>query len=84
MFNPALQDPALAELQGRMLLDPIAVPGMVLHGANDGCMGVELVEGMADFFPQGLRVEIVPGTGHFLHQENPARVNALILDFLRS
>jgi pimeloyl-ACP methyl ester carboxylesterase len=82
MLNPALQDPALATLQGRMMLEPIEVPAMVLHGTDDGCMGAELVTGMADFFPRGLRVEMVPGTGHFLHQEDPARVNALILDFL--
>jgi pimeloyl-ACP methyl ester carboxylesterase len=82
MHNPALQDPALATLQGRMMLEPIEVPAMVLHGTDDGCMGAELVTGMADFFPRGLRVEMVPGTGHFLHQEDPARVNALILDFL--
>lgn len=84
MFNPAFQDPALAELQNRMMLDPIDVPALMLHGADDGCMGAELVEGMAAFFPRGLRTEIVPGTGHFLHQEDPTRVNALVLDFLRS
>jgi len=55
----------------------------VLHGADDGCMGAELVQGMEAFFPRGLRAEIVPGTGHFLHQEDPERVNALVLDFLR-
>lgn len=84
MFNPALQDPALADLQNRMMLTPIDVPALMLHGANDGCMGAELVEGMAAYFPRGLRTEIVPGTGHFLHQENPERVNALVLDFLRA
>jgi len=84
MFNPALQDPALAELQNRMMLEPIDVPALMLHGADDGCMGAELVEGMAAFFPRGLRTEIVPGTGHFLHQEDPTRVNALVLDFLRT
>ncbi len=84
MFDPTLQDPALAELQNRMMLDPIDVPALMLHGADDGCMGVELVEGMGAFFPRGLRTEIVSGTGHFLHQEDPARVNALVLDFLRS
>ncbi|MCC6764110.1 MAG: alpha/beta hydrolase [Deltaproteobacteria bacterium] len=82
MFDPTRQDPALAALQNRMMSDPIEVPGLVLHGADDGCMSAELVEGMAAYFPRGLRVEIVPGTGHFLHQEDPARVNALILDFL--
>ena len=84
MFNPALQDPALAELQGRMMAEPIPVPTLMLHGADDGCMGKELVEGMDAYFPGGLRTEIVPGTGHFLHQENPEHVNALVLDFLRS
>ena len=83
MFNPALQDPELAALQNRMMIDPIEVPAMMLQGANDGCMGAELVEGMAAFFPRGLRTEVVAGTGHFLHQENPERINALLLDFLR-
>jgi pimeloyl-ACP methyl ester carboxylesterase len=84
MFNPALQDPALAALQSRMMIDPVDVPALMLQGANDGCIGAELVEGMAAFFPRGLRTEVVSGTGHFLHQEDPVRVNALILDFLRS
>ena len=82
MFDPSRQDPALAPLQSRMMSDPIPVPGLVLHGADDGCMGAELVAGMEAYFPRGLRIEIVPGTGHFLHQEDPARVNASILDFL--
>lgn len=84
LLNPALHSPALAELQGRMAMDPIDVPAMVLHGADDGCVGADLVEGMAAYFPRGLRVEIVPGTGHFLHQEAPERINALVLDFLKS
>lgn len=82
-FNPALQDPALATLQNRMMLEPIEVPTMMLQGANDGCIGADLVEGMAAFFPRGLRTEVVPGTGHFLHQEDPAHINRLVLDFLR-
>ena len=83
MFNPALQDPALAVLQNRMMIEPIEVPAMMLHGADDGCMGAELVAGMEAYFPRGLRTEVVAGTGHFLHQEDPVRVNALLLDCLR-
>ncbi len=83
VFNPALQDPRYAALQGRMMMEPIDVPAMVLHGADDGCLGVELLEGMDAFFPRGLRVEVVPGAGHFLHQEVPDAVNRLIVDFLR-
>ena len=55
-----------------MMLEPIPVPTMMLHGANDGCMGAELVEGMAAFFPRGLRVEIVPGTGHSSIRRTPS------------
>ncbi len=83
LFNPALHDPQYALLQGRMMMDAIDVPAMVLHGANDDCLGVELLDGMGAFFPRGLRVEVVPGTGHFLHQEAPDAVNRLVLDFLR-
>ena len=39
---------------------------------------------MRAYFPAGLRVEIVPGAGHFVHQERPDVVNPVLLDFLRS
>jgi len=62
---------------------PIAAPALYLHGADDGCIGRELAGGMDAFFPAGLRTEILPGAGHFLHQERPDEVNRLVLDFLR-
>lgn len=63
---------------------PINVPAMMLHGRDDGCIGAELLDGMEAFFPKGLRKEIIAGAGHFVHQEKPAEVNRLILDFLKS
>ncbi len=62
---------------------PIEAPTMMLHGRNDGCIGVELIDGMAAYFPRGLRVEIIEGAGHFVHQEKPDQVNQLIADFLK-
>ncbi len=82
-LNPALHKPEYMALQSRLMLEPVDVPAMHLHGPNDGCMGVELTDGMAAMFPRGLRLEIVPGTGHFVHQEAPDVVNRLLLDFLR-
>jgi len=62
---------------------PIEVSAMMLQGRNDGCIGAELIEGMAAYFPRGLKVEILEGAGHFVHQEKPAQVNKLIADFLK-
>ena len=63
---------------------PIEVPAMMLQGRTDGCIGAELTEGMAAFFPRGLKIEIIDGAGHFVHQEKPEQSNRLILDFLKS
>ena len=57
-------------------------PTLYLHGDNDGAFGVEGVAGAQEELPTGSRVEIVPGTGHFLHLEKPAEINRLILDWL--
>jgi pimeloyl-ACP methyl ester carboxylesterase len=57
-------------------------PTLYLHGDTDGAFGVEGVAGAQDELAEGSRVEIVPGTGHFLHLEDPAAVNASILAWL--
>jgi pimeloyl-ACP methyl ester carboxylesterase len=75
------QDPALADLQAATGTPP-PQPTLYLHGADDGCMAVSLTEGTAEALAPGSRVEIVPGTGHFLHLERPDVVNRAILDFV--
>jgi pimeloyl-ACP methyl ester carboxylesterase len=37
---------------------------------------------MDAFFTGGLEKVIIPGAGHFMHQEKPAEVNPKIVDFL--
>jgi len=81
-LNPAQQDPALAGIQEQLASAPVTVPTLMLHGARDGCIGVELFEGMEALFPAGLRRVVLPDAGHFLHQERPAEVNELLLGFL--
>jgi pimeloyl-ACP methyl ester carboxylesterase len=83
-IDPTRQDPKLAELQGTMMTAPIAVPGLFIHGADDALMRSCLLDGMAGLYPRGLRLEFVPGAGHFAHQERPEIVNRILLDFLRA
>ena len=82
-FDPMKQDPALMAEQGAQHLTPIQVPTLYIHGRIDGCLGVDLVSGMEPMFPAGLRVEIIDGAGHFVHQEKPEAVNRVILEFLK-
>jgi pimeloyl-ACP methyl ester carboxylesterase len=81
-MGPAFADPAMLDASAQAMSAPLAMPGLVIHGADDGCIGSELVPPMAAYFPRGLQIEIVPGAGHFVHQEKPELVNALLLDFL--
>jgi pimeloyl-ACP methyl ester carboxylesterase len=76
-------DPALDAVQGAGL-GPIAVPTLYLHGADDGCMGADLVDEdeLRAFFPAGLEVGIVPAAGHFLQLDQPEAVHARIAGFL--
>lgn len=65
---------------------PLAQPTLYLHGADDGCMGAELIDdSVRTALPaEGSRVEVVANAGHFLHLEKPEIVNRLIVDFLSS
>jgi pimeloyl-ACP methyl ester carboxylesterase len=78
-----LVDPALTDIQDAGNRPP-PQPTLYLHGADDGCMGAEVVATAADHLPTpGSRVEVVQAAGHFMHLERPAHVNHLILDFLK-
>jgi 4-alpha-glucanotransferase len=83
-FNPALQVAELADLQAKLMTDPISVPALVFHGERDGCIGVETLDGMEALFPKGLKKVVLPDAGHFLHQEKPERVNEELIAFLKA
>ncbi|MFI0448477.1 alpha/beta fold hydrolase [Actinomadura sp. 6N118] len=63
-------------------------PVLYLHGAQDGCLGADMVMPGGDpssvltQLPPGSCAEIVPDAGHFLQLERPADVNRRILDWL--
>lgn len=63
---------------------PVEVPALNLFGENDGCMTPALLAHTVnpDEFPAGLRVETIADAGHFLHLEQPAEVNRVLLEHL--
>ena len=64
----------------------VPVPTVAMSGARDGCIASDVFERLTvtDDFPQGVTFHRVSGAGHFLHQEKPQVVNALLLDWLSS
>lgn len=82
LFGGAAVKPEWAESAAKSG-GPITVPSLYLHGRNDGCMGVGLIEGMEGQFPAGLRKVVVEDAGHFLQLEQPERVAQEIVSFLK-
>lgn len=81
-MNPALRDPALDKTENRIGVDAISVPTLYLHGEDDGCIGVEVSEGMEPLFSGKFRRVVLEGAGHFVHWEKPAAFNRAVLEFL--
>ena len=79
---PASGAPERVAAQARATTENVPVETLYLHGLRDGCIASSLCEGLEEAHPKGLRMELVPEAGHFLHLEQPERVNAAILDFL--
>ena len=63
----------------------VPVPTLALSGERDGCIASDVFEQLTvpEDFPAGVTFRRIPDAGHFLHQERPDVVNALILDWLR-
>ena len=84
MLGAVADDPVLSAQQAATQTQT-AQPTLYIHGADDGCVGTAAAAAAAAFLPNpASRVEIVAGSGHFLHLERPDVVNALVVDFLTS
>jgi pimeloyl-ACP methyl ester carboxylesterase len=83
LFGGASVMPEWAE-QAARAAGMISAPTLYLHGRNDGCMGVSLMNGMEARFSGGLTQIVVENAGHFLHLERPDVVAAEIVAFLKS
>lgn len=60
----------------------IAAPTLVLWGELDAYIGVEALDGL-DRWVDNLRIERFSTAGHWVNQQEPARVNEALLEFLR-
>jgi pimeloyl-ACP methyl ester carboxylesterase len=67
----------------RLIMARPRVPSLYVHGNDDGCLGVELCEGIERAYAAPVTVARLDG-GHFVHLENAERFNALLLGEWRS
>jgi pimeloyl-ACP methyl ester carboxylesterase len=70
-----------AELHQHWLSAPV-LPTMYLHGVDDGCATSDYAQWVEPVLPEGSRVEIVDGAGHFMQLDQPDVVAGHILDFV--
>jgi pimeloyl-ACP methyl ester carboxylesterase len=75
------KDPMLDAIQAAAQAVPTQ-PMLYLHGADDGCIGVEVAESARGMVTPNVTIEIVEGAGHFLQLERPDVVNARVIEFL--
>ncbi len=57
-------------------------PTLYLHGADDGCMGIDTIGPVTEFLAPGSEMVMIEGAGHFLHVEKPDEVNDHIIRFI--
>ncbi|HYC82875.1 MAG TPA: alpha/beta hydrolase [Solirubrobacterales bacterium] len=57
-------------------------PTLYLHGERDGCVSSKFVAAAAEHLAAGSRASIVDSVGHFLHLEQPERIDESILSWL--
>jgi pimeloyl-ACP methyl ester carboxylesterase len=67
---------------GGMLGETPAQPTLYLHGADDGAFLSDRVPEASAHLSADSQVEVVPGTGHFLHLEQPDTVNKRVVDWV--
>jgi pimeloyl-ACP methyl ester carboxylesterase len=66
----------------RVLYEPIQVPTLMIWGENDTALGMELSYG-TERLVKDFTVRYLPGVSHWVQQEAPEKVNAIIESWLR-
>jgi epoxide hydrolase 4 len=68
------------EYDAKIRSKQVEVPTLVIWGENDTALLPTLTRGLSEWVPR-LRVELVPGAGHWVPYERPDVVNRLIREF---
>ena len=71
------------EYASKITSQTVNVPTLVIWGENDAALLPSLTRGLSEWVPD-LRVEIIPGAGHWVPYERPDEVNSLIREFVDS
>lgn len=66
----------------RSPLGPIRVPTLYIWGDADDTVGRPAAEGTVDFVAAPYRFEVLPGGGHFVADQMPARVSELMIEHI--
>jgi pimeloyl-ACP methyl ester carboxylesterase len=72
-----------APSSARLLRRRTRVPSLYVHGRDDGCIGVELTDGIERAYVGPIAVHRLAG-GHFVHQEAVEQFNPILVEFLRT
>lgn len=76
-YRAIVQKPPPPLFKGR-----IRVPTLVIWGQQDAFLDSEMAQASVDLCKDG-RLEMISGVTHWVQHEEPDRVNALLIDFLR-
>lgn len=81
-YYRALPGMLFTRVAWQFLLQPIAVPARVIHGANDGCILADSFSECEHLFSAGHESVCLADVGHFMNLEAPERFAEAVLDFL--
>jgi pimeloyl-ACP methyl ester carboxylesterase len=63
-------------------VERVEAPTLVIWGERDPALGIRLLDGLDRFVPR-LRLERLPGVGHWVQNEAPEDVSRLMVSFVR-
>lgn len=70
--------------QDETILQKISAPSLLIWGEKDIALGKELTYGMEPLFSGPFRIEYLPEASHWVNEEQPEKVNQLLIEFLTS